>query len=70
LKKAYETDGPKGLDKAFEELSNDPIKYLRVVGAFFPNEMCESIKDAMAEQGITEEDLREIMQQAKNLRFQ
>ena len=47
LKKAYETGGQKALSKAFDDLNKDPIAYVRVIGAFYPNEVRESIKDAM-----------------------
>jgi hypothetical protein len=30
------------------------------MGAFFPNEVRETLKDKMAEEGLTEEDVREM----------
>ena len=34
------------------------FRYIRVAGALFPDMVREAIKDAMAEAGITEEDVR------------
>ena len=58
LRRIYETDGQQGLSKALREL--DLVQYIRVMGAFFPNEVRETLKDKMAEQGLTEEDVREM----------
>jgi hypothetical protein len=66
LRKAYETGGRKALRKAFDELSKDSIKYVRVVGALYPDEIRESIKDAMAEKGMTEEDIRELIRKLES----
>jgi hypothetical protein len=42
-----------------KELSeHNPTVYVNVLAAFFPNEVREAIKDAMAELGMTEEDVR------------
>jgi hypothetical protein len=38
----------------------EPENYLRVATAFFPDKVREAIKDEMAENGITEQDLREM----------
>jgi hypothetical protein len=66
IKKAYETGGTKALSKAMDELAAaDPIRHLHVLGAFFPEMVRESIKDSMAELGITVEDLREMLEKAK-----
>ena len=66
LKRAYETGGKAALGKAFDDLSKDPIAYVRVLGAFYPDEIRESIKDAMAEQGISVEDLQEIVRKLES----
>ena len=39
--------------------------YLRVVAAFFPDKVREAIKDEMAENGITEQDLRAMAEKPK-----
>jgi hypothetical protein len=65
LKTAYETGGEKALDSAFEQLAADPIRAYRVVAALFPEMLREQTKDALAERGITEEDLREMLKKAK-----
>jgi hypothetical protein len=61
LKRAYETGGQSALSKAFQELDKDPVRAIRVIGAFFPEMVREAIKDAMAENGITIEDIREML---------
>ena len=38
------------------------FRYVRVIGAFYPDMIREEIKDSMAERGITEEDIRELIQ--------
>jgi hypothetical protein len=57
LKAAYDRGGQEALSRALEELSADPLRCVKVIGAFFPDAVMESIKDATAEQGITREDL-------------
>jgi hypothetical protein len=42
---------------------------VRVIGTFFPKMMREPIKDEMAELGMTEEDLRELMRKRSRLRL-
>ena len=66
LKAAYESGGSKALSKAIGELATDPIRYVRVVGALFPEMINEKIRDALAEHGITEEDLREMLRKAES----
>jgi len=66
LKRAYETGGMKALSMAMDELAaGDPIIALHVLGAFFPEKIRESIRDQMAEMGITAEDLREIIEKTE-----
>jgi hypothetical protein len=63
LRDLYESGGPKALSKAFRELAEaDPIKYVHIMGAFFPNMIRGTIKDHLAEIGMTEDDLRELIQ--------
>jgi hypothetical protein len=60
LRRIHALGGQAALSKAIVELTNgNPVRAVRVVGAFFPNEVREGIKDVMAERGITEEDVRE-----------
>ena len=66
LKQAYKSGGQKALSKAFEELSKDPIRYVRVVGAFFPGDVREAIRDEMAAQGMSEDDLRELIRKLES----
>jgi hypothetical protein len=65
LKRAHDTGDPKAFSKAYEELSANPVKAIRVIGAFFPDMVREAIRDSMAENGITEEDLREMILKAE-----
>jgi hypothetical protein len=58
-KRALDEGGDKALLKAWQELiKEDPVRASRIMGAFFPERMREALKDAMAENGVTEEDLR------------
>jgi len=61
VKLAYRKGGKKALSKALDELSSDPVQTIRVLGAFFPIETCEEVRDKMAELGITREDLEELI---------
>ena len=45
--------------------SKDPIRYLHVLSAFFPEIVREAIKDTMAEMGVTAEDLRELLEKTE-----
>ena len=62
LKRAYNDGGDKALDRALRELDDNPVLAIRVLGAFFPEMVGGMIKDAMAANGITEQDLREMIQ--------
>ena len=62
LKSHYETGGRNALSKALAELGEtDPVRSIRVLSAFFPDTVREALRDSMAEQGITAEDLRELI---------
>jgi hypothetical protein len=65
LKAAYESGGEKALSKALAELGADPVRYVSVVGALIPDIMREKMRDALAVQGMTEEDLREMLREAE-----
>lgn len=66
LKRGYEEGGSPALDKALKQLADDPVLYTRIMGAFFPDEMRETLKDVMAAKGVTMEDLREIIEKAES----
>ena len=66
LKAAYEKDGQRGLSNALGKLADDPIRYLCVIGAFFPDMVRDAIKDDMAAQGVTEEDIRELVRRLES----
>jgi len=61
LRNAYKSEAAKALSKAMKQLAKDPIAYVRVIGAFFPDMVRQQIRDVMAEQGMTKEDLRELI---------
>ena len=62
LRHVYESGGSKALSKAFGELREAaPINCVRIVGAFFPDMLREAIKDGLAEVGMTEDDVRELI---------
>jgi hypothetical protein len=42
------------------------IRATRVIGAFFPEMVRETIKDVMAEKGITIEDIHELLQKLES----
>ena len=62
LRKTYKRGGRKAVGLALEKLAKAPIRYAAVIGALYPDMMREMIRDQMAEAGITEEDLRELIQ--------
>src|SRR5262249_43416633 len=64
LRNAHKKGGPKAVGRAMQQ-KDDPVRYVRVIGAFYPDMIREEIKDSMAERGITEEDIREILQNAE-----
>jgi hypothetical protein len=62
VREAYRSGGKKALDAALEELQQkDLYRLFRVIGAFWPDALRESIRDKMAEMGMTKEDLQELI---------
>jgi len=67
LKRAHELGGDRALHLACKELSSkDPIRYFRIMAAYFPGRVAEMLKDAMAEAGLTLEDIREMLRRAES----
>jgi hypothetical protein len=66
LQHAYREGGKKNLDKAMAKLAEDPIRFTSVIGAFFPEMIREAMKDAVAESGMTEEDIREMVRKLES----
>lgn len=58
--------GNKALSTAIGELSKDPFRYTSVMAAFFPDMIREAIKDSMAEIGMTEQDVRELLRRLES----
>ena len=65
LRDAYRTGGQKALRDAYK-LRDGPIRTVRVCGAFFPDNLRNTIKDVMAAEGMTVEDLTEMIEKAKS----
>jgi hypothetical protein len=61
LQQAYKEGGKRALNKAIAVLARDPIRFVSVIAAFFPDMIREAIRDSVAEAGLTEEDLREMV---------
>jgi hypothetical protein len=66
LKQIHKQGGSKALSKAMDELYKDPMRAVCVMGAFYPSEVREAIKDQMAEIGMTEEYLRELVRKLES----
>jgi hypothetical protein len=66
LHDAYRTGGQKALEDAWRRLKDDPIRTMRIYGAFFPDKLRNTIKDVMAAEGMTFEDLKDIIKKAKS----
>jgi hypothetical protein len=66
LKRAYAEGGGRALKQAIDELAKDDIRYLKVMGALYPDMIREMIRDRMAEAGLTEEDIREIIRKLES----
>jgi len=55
------------MSKAMSKLLEaDPIRYMNVIAAYFPDMVRELIKDQMAEIGMTEQDLRELVRKLES----
>ena len=61
LRRAYEHKGSHDFSAELRKLARDPLRYVRVVGAIFPDMIRESIRDVLADKGVTPDDLREII---------
>jgi hypothetical protein len=59
LKRAFEHGGKIALSKAVEKLGNDPIRYVNVMAAFFPEMIREKLKDSLADADA--DDVRELI---------
>jgi hypothetical protein len=50
-------------ERTFDELAEaDPIRFVHIMGACFPDMVREMIRDRLAEVGMTEDDVRELIQ--------
>ena|SRR5215469_2794280 len=67
LRNAHKKGGAKAVKRVMQQLlAKDVIQYVRVIAAFYPDMMREMIRDQMAEAGITEQDLRELIQKLES----
>jgi hypothetical protein len=55
LRKCHKNGGRKAVARALDQLAKDPIRFVVVIGALYPDMMREMIRDYMAEAGISEE---------------
>jgi hypothetical protein len=67
LKRAHESGGSKALSLALEDLrKSDPARYVRIIAAYLPGLVAETVKDVMAEHGITMEDIMERLRRTES----
>jgi hypothetical protein len=60
--RAFRAGGMHAFWQELDKLDDgDLVLQIKVAGAFFPNEVREALKNEMAEQGITIEDLQEVL---------
>jgi hypothetical protein len=62
LKRAFEDGGKTALSEAVEKLGDDPIRYVNVMAAVFPEMIREKLKDSLADAGITADGARELIE--------
>ena len=43
----------------------DLVTYVRIISAYFPDELQAALKDAMAERGMTADDLRRMIRETR-----
>jgi hypothetical protein len=61
LRRVHAVRGSKGLLKALRKLAkDDPVRYFTIAAALFPAKVLNAMKDHMAENGITKEDVEEM----------
>lgn len=66
LRHAYESGGVDCLDKALAALADaNPIQYVRLMAALFPDAARETIRDVVAEAGLTIEDINGMIRKAE-----
>jgi hypothetical protein len=67
LEKAWNEGGTAALKRAMDVLGQgDSVRTIRIYAALFPHEIREAIRDFLAEIGVTEDDLRELLQELEN----
>jgi len=63
VRRVHETGDEKALSRLLDKLAAaDQIRFLTAMYAFFPELVRDTIRDQLAEAGITVEDVREIIQ--------
>ena len=69
LKQCHVNGGAVDLSKALHDLSaKEPLRYFRIMGAFFPDELKNAVLDELANAGLTEADLRDMIAKAEGSR--
>jgi hypothetical protein len=60
--RVYEAGGMSAFEEAIAELGDkEPVRAIRVLGAFWPDIVAEMVQDAMAERGVTRGDIDELV---------
>lgn len=66
LRLAYTNGGEEALLVALDELATDPIRYVHLMRAIYPEMISEAIKDELAERGMDEKDLRDLIRKLES----
>jgi hypothetical protein len=66
LRKAYETRDQEGPQQTYRELGKDPVRYVRVMSAIYPDVVRDALKDAMAKRGLSEQDILDAAQKRES----
>lgn len=66
LQRAYTTGGEEALLVALDELATDPIRYVHLMRAIYPEMISEAIRDELAEHGMDEKDLRDLIRKLES----
>ena len=66
LRDAHERGGAEAVETAMKEIEEaDLVTYVRIIGAYFPDQLREVLRAAMFDRGLTAEELRELIQKSE-----
>jgi hypothetical protein len=67
LQRKYKDGGQAALSKEMKRLATEnPVRYITVLGAFFPDMIREALRDSIAEMGMDEDDIRELIRRLES----